>query len=198
MQYEPGKRLLTNIPAMDNVSIVGVRLIGEVSELGSTKAAEGGRRLRVLRDGAPEWGRREGAGTVVRRGAPDLSPRPRRARGAHGDAGARTLAGAHRLRQLDGPQADGGPCTKTLTWARGRASSKPGSAMPRPNSPRCATRSGSAKPLRSGPALPSWRPSRPSRPTRSTRAPSPSCVIRGDGSSAPIWLERIRDGAGLE
>lgn len=68
MQYEPGKRLLTNIPAMDNVSIVGVRLIGEVSELGSTKAAEGGRRLRVLRDGAPEWGRREGAGILLESG----------------------------------------------------------------------------------------------------------------------------------
>jgi 5-oxopent-3-ene-1,2,5-tricarboxylate decarboxylase/2-hydroxyhepta-2,4-diene-1,7-dioate isomerase len=68
MQYETGKTLLTNIPAMDNVSIVGVRLIGEVSELGSTEAAEGGRRLRVLRDGAPEWGRREGAGILLESG----------------------------------------------------------------------------------------------------------------------------------
>ena len=68
MQYKTGKTLLTNIPAMDNVSIVGVRLIGEVSELGSTEAAEGGRRLRVLRDGAPEWGRREGAGILLESG----------------------------------------------------------------------------------------------------------------------------------
>ncbi len=68
MQYKTGKTLLTNIPAMDNVSIVGVRLIGEVSELGSTEAAEGGRRLRVLRDGAPEWGRREGAEILLESG----------------------------------------------------------------------------------------------------------------------------------
>ena len=45
---------------MDNVSIVGKSKIAEVSALGFVEALQAGPVVRVLRDGAPAWGRREG------------------------------------------------------------------------------------------------------------------------------------------
>jgi len=45
---------------MDNVSITGVTWIVRASIMGTNEAVEGGRKLRVLHDGVPAWGRREG------------------------------------------------------------------------------------------------------------------------------------------
>jgi len=59
MQYKR-RVFLTNQPLMDNVSINGIVEIVGVSDMGSSGAVDGGRKLRVLRDGVPEWGEREG------------------------------------------------------------------------------------------------------------------------------------------
>jgi len=45
---------------MDNVSITGVTWIVRASIMGTNEAVEGGRKLRVLHNGVPAWGRREG------------------------------------------------------------------------------------------------------------------------------------------
>ncbi len=67
MQYKR-RAFLTNRQLMDNVSINGIVEIVGVSDMGSSGAVGGGRKLRVLRDGAPEWGECEGEDIVLETG----------------------------------------------------------------------------------------------------------------------------------